>query len=343
MLAHALTADVALPVSPAFVAVVAVCVVAGAARVAATASTSAGVRVTLVSAARPPLTLTTVVAAVTLIALIVVSRIGWPGPAAQLHALAAPIIVCRGLWPLLVAVSVAAGNVWRWVDPWDGLGRLVTARDQTVHPLSDVRPAAVAGFAVVWYAFAFPRAFDPAVFGLALALYTLVMLAGCLVAGRWWWLSSAEVFGVFLGWVSSLRRGDLLRWTPPHGAAAVVGVLTGGAVSGELRTSTLWPVLDLPGVVVLGACCAAFAVAIALADVVAARGRAPSSATAAAVATGLYPCQVTGFGHFVGARRKNRVCGLTPGRAHFLIGAGARHGTTAAVPPRGCSRLAGHC
>ena len=76
--------------------------------------------------------------------------------------------------------------------------------------------------------------------GAALALYTVVTLAGCLALGRVRWLATAEPFGILLSWTALLRRGRLADWTPPRGAEALLGVLAGGVLFGAVRRSELW-------------------------------------------------------------------------------------------------------
>ena len=301
VLAHPLTAAVAetLPVSPAFLSIVAACVVAGVARLAATTALVDGptVQVPLrpwVAAPRlpPALWATRVVGVALLAAMILVTRFGVVGSFVGVSpVLAIPTIVLAAVYPVLVIAAAVGGDVWEWFDPWDSLGRVIAGSDATAEEPGDVRPALPLAAAALWFATALRTPEDPRVFGAALAVYSLVTLLGCLVLGRRRWLSRAEVFGLFLSWVARLRNRRLVSWAPPRGAAALVGVVAGGLLFGELRTSSLWGVRD---VLPLGwawaaggllACCAAGAAVVSIGERVATRSGAAGSVVAAAVPT----------------------------------------------------------
>jgi hypothetical protein len=163
----------------------------------------------------------------------------------------APALVVGAAWPGLLVLSSTLGPVWRWLDPWDGIARVV-ARGGTEEPgQPDVRLAAVAALAWVWYLGVYAGSLSPRSVGLALGVYTVVTVGGCLALGRVWWLSRAEVFGILFGWLARLPRGLLPSWQPPRGASVLVGALAGGLVFGEIRRSELWGELNVvPGAVV---------------------------------------------------------------------------------------------
>jgi hypothetical protein len=163
----------------------------------------------------------------------------------QLENLAPALVVGAG-WPLLVLASVAAGPVWRWVDPWDSLARALSgaadrARDAAaVGTTATVLPAAIVLLPVMWFVSANPYSLDPRAVGAALALYTIVTVTGCVAFGRRRWLAHVEPLGSLLTWMALLPRGRLWDWDPPRGTEILLGVATGGLLFGAVRQSGLW-------------------------------------------------------------------------------------------------------
>jgi hypothetical protein len=151
----------------------------------------------------------------------------------------APALIVGAAWPLLVLASVAAGPVWRWIDPWDGIARALTRghRDEAAH---HVWPAGLVALSWVWYLSAYGDTLAPRSVGAIVALYTLFTVAGCLVAGRRRWLSTSEPLGLVLSWMALLPRRRLADWEPPRGAEVLLGVLAGGVLFGAARRSELW-------------------------------------------------------------------------------------------------------
>jgi hypothetical protein len=152
----------------------------------------------------------------------------------QLENLAPALVVGAG-WPLLVLASVLVGNVWRWVDPWDGIARALAPRDAAGEPWA-VWPAVPFALVWVWYLSVYTDPLDPRAVGAVLALYTVVTVGGCLALGRARWLGTAEPLGIVLSWMARRPRD----WEPPRGAEALLGVLAGGVLFGAVRRSELW-------------------------------------------------------------------------------------------------------
>ena len=170
-----------------------------------------------------------------LVAAIAAGRLGADD---QLENLA-PALIVGTAWPLLFLVSLVAGPVWRWVDPWDAITRALT-RDVAVADPARVWPAALVAVPWMWYLSAYADLLDPRSLGTALAVYTILTVSGCVALGRARWLGSAEPIGITLSWLALAARGRLRRWQPPRGAEALLGVLVGGLLFGAVRRSSAW-------------------------------------------------------------------------------------------------------
>jgi hypothetical protein len=195
---------------------------------------------------------------------------------------------------VLVLASALLDDVWRWLNPWDTLARVlggVAPDDPDPAPEPDARWALPAAVAWVWYLHLYGQSLSPRAVGAALAAYTIVTVSGCLAVGRRRWFARAEVFTLLFGWVARIRRGGLLAWTPPRGADLVLGVLAGGALFTMVRISDLWRPLgqgtrpQLWAVVGLVACCAGAAGLLRLLERRARRLGSAGAVAAAAVPT----------------------------------------------------------
>lgn len=154
----------------------------------------------------------------------------------------APALVVGTAWPVLTVLALA-GPVWRWVDPWDGLARLLLPGDES-EAAPHVWPAVVPALAWAWFVAVHPRPLDPRLVGIALLAYTTLTLVGCLLVGRRRWLSQGEPIGILLSWVTAVTRGGL-RHDRPAGAPVLVGVVLGGLLFGLLGRTETWT--DLTG------------------------------------------------------------------------------------------------
>lgn len=151
----------------------------------------------------------------------------------------APALVVGAGWPVLVLGSLVLGTLWRWLDPWDALARVVAPRDTSAPP-DHVWPAVLLALPWLWFLAAWPRPLDPRSVGTALTAYTVVTLAGCLALGRARWLGSAEPVGLLLSWTGLLPTRRLSGWVPPRGAGALLGAVVGGSLFGAVRRSGVW-------------------------------------------------------------------------------------------------------
>lgn len=243
VLAHPLVEADLLPVAPATLAGLAVLVVVAVAHVGPVRDAASPPRWAELQARAGPIG--GPVAVALSVALVVV---GWTGADAPGRN-PLPVLLLGVAWPGLVAVSLLAGPVWRRLDPFDTLARLLRAPDDP-HPARE--PTAWAALppalALVWFLAGNPRALQPRHLAAALVVYAVVLLAGALAFGRRSWLDRVDVVGRFLTWCGLWRRGGLAAWQPPPGAAAVLGTLGGGLLFRALRITDEWA----PAVVALG-------------------------------------------------------------------------------------------
>lgn len=172
--------------------------------------------------------------AVALLALAVAA--GRFGTTSELDNLA-PALVVGLAWPVLTVVALLL-PVWRWVDPWDALARVLVRNDDSA-PGRHVWPAVLPALAWTWFLTMHPRPLDPRLVGLALLAHTTLTMAGCLLLGRRRWMSSGEPVGILLTWLTAVGRGGL-RSGAPGGAAVLVGGVVGGLLFGLLRRTGAW-------------------------------------------------------------------------------------------------------
>lgn len=242
-LAHPLTEPGGLPVPPAVVATVALCALAaiwrvpvplGPPRGATACDAVVGPREDRLA---PVMLATRALGVVLLLVAIAAGRLGSDRELENL----APILVVGAGWPVLVLASALFGDVWRWLDPFDTLARLIAPAGQAEEPPGDVRWAIPAALVWVGYLTLPTQPLAPRNVGALLALYTIATLAGCLAVGRRRWLARAEVIGVTSALVGRLRRGRLQPGALPRGAGTLLAVLAGGLIFDLLRISSLWP------------------------------------------------------------------------------------------------------
>lgn len=172
---------------------------------------------------------------------IVAGRVGDPS---QLGNIAPALTIGAG-WPLVTLGAILGGRVWWWINPFDTLARPVSqlgAGEGTAssgdEPWAPVWWALVPAALWMMYLTVWPSGLDPRSIGWTLPAYTLVTLAGCLGLGRRTWLWRGEFFTVFFGLLAAVRLRRT-RWNPPAGAPAVLGVVAGGALFGLFRISDL--------------------------------------------------------------------------------------------------------
>ena len=243
VLAHPLSEHPHFPLSPWVTAFLVAAIVVVAALTWPARPSGSQERDPVVASWAEPLSRAQIVARVIAVALLVLAIVaGRVGVEDELDNLAPALTIGVG-WPLLVLGSVSLGAVWRWVDPWDGIARVVSPGNPKSAE-SQVWPAIPFALIWVWYLSAYPTPLDPRSIGALLALYSVVTVAGCLALGRGRWLSSAEPLGILLSWMALTSRRALEGWQPPRGADVLLGVLAGGVLFGAARRSALWGELN---------------------------------------------------------------------------------------------------
>lgn len=152
----------------------------------------------------------------------------------------APLAVYVVFWVGLQAVVAVLGDVWRVLSPFDTLAlaaswvnRRVLGREPRPRaaPAWGHWPAVVGIFAFVWMELAFHDSASPDALAVALAVYTVAVLAG---AARWGrgWLREHEAFAVWFGLLARMapfHRDDegRLRVRPPLAGLPRIRVLPG--------------------------------------------------------------------------------------------------------------------
>jgi hypothetical protein len=119
----------------------------------------------------------------------------------------APVAIFVCWWVGLVPVSVLLGDIWRHVNPWLTLGRLLRLRDETDRALPGWVgwwPAALLLVGWAWLELVYPTAAKPRLIAGVMVAYTAVTLGGMWRYGVRRWLDHGEVFTVYTGVLAAL-------------------------------------------------------------------------------------------------------------------------------------------
>ena len=106
-----------------------------------------------------------------------------------------PLTIWTLLWMALLILQGALGDIWRGLNPWSGLHRLIAGNGPPPFSLPDrlgCWPAVIGLLLFACFAFADPAPDDPARLALAVLGYWLATLAGMLLFGGEAWLSRCE-------------------------------------------------------------------------------------------------------------------------------------------------------
>ena len=123
-----------------------------------------------------------------------------------------PLAVWTLFWVGLTLLEGLVGDFWRWLDPWYGIWRLVTAAlglspDAPPWRLPEWlgrAPAIVVFYGFAWFELVDPAPADPELLARVVGLYWLANFAGMLLFGHRRWTRQVECFSVFFGFISRL-------------------------------------------------------------------------------------------------------------------------------------------
>lgn len=178
----------------------------------------------------------------------------------------APVSVFVVWWVGLVPVTALFGNIWRTVNPWATLARLLRFADRTRHPYPKRLgwwPAAVLLFVWAWLELVYTTPAQPRLIAGLIAAYTILNLAAMRRWGILPWLDHGEAFSVYSALLAHLSpvevRHDagqarlgfrppviaVTRIRPRPGMVAVVSVLIATVIFDGLSGSDVWTTRDV--------------------------------------------------------------------------------------------------
>ncbi len=186
--------------------------------------------------------------------------------ATELNANIAPVSIFVFWWVGLVPLSVVFGPIWRAVNPWGTLARLLGIPARTERALPrwlGLWPAVVLLVAFVWLEIVYPTAAETRLIAAVIVVYSVFTLAAMARYGREVWLDHGEVFSVYtstlallspievresaderrLGFRPPLIGATRIRWQPAQ--IAFIGVLIGTVSFDGLSGSDFWATRDV--------------------------------------------------------------------------------------------------
>lgn len=120
-----------------------------------------------------------------------------------------PLTVWTLVWVGLTLVQGLFGNLWRWIDPWYGPWRIVSALLGGKAPLPlrlptwlGLWPAVLLFLALAWFELIYPAPDDPERLAWAVGVYWLASFVMMLAFGHEEWGRRGEFLTVFFGMVS---------------------------------------------------------------------------------------------------------------------------------------------
>ncbi len=231
-----------------------------------------------------------IAASLCLAGLILIGLRGPTDPQANLM----PLMLWTVWWMLLFVVQALVFDVWKWVNPWPGLHRLLAPDHKALFRLPkevSIWPAVILVAAFQGFVLADAAPNDPGRLARVAFGYWMFTLAGMTLFGRRPWLEQVECFSVLFNLIGTMRIAragafGLPGWQVFHGsrfdlshAALVLVTLAAGSFDGLYetfwwlaqigvnpleypgRTALIWPTtVGLYGSVLLLSCVFGFAV-----------------------------------------------------------------------------------
>lgn len=152
---------------------------------------------------------TTVVGAVSFAILVLLLAAGW-GDNADPLTNPLPLTVWTLWWVGLTLVQALVGDLWAAINPWLAPYRMLRAligakRPPLTYPAwVGYWPAVIGFMGFAWFELVEPAPDNPSALAMAVATYTAITLTGMVLFGEPAWLSRAECFSVFFGFVAKL-------------------------------------------------------------------------------------------------------------------------------------------
>ncbi|HVR68444.1 MAG TPA: hypothetical protein VMT98_17480 [Verrucomicrobiae bacterium] len=163
-----------------------------------------------------------------------------------------PLAIWTLFWIALTILQALAGDIWAAINPWVAPYRVILrllGRSADGEPLLRYPgwlgywPAVLGFLAFGWFELVDPAPADPERLAFAVVVYTDITLVGMILFGERAWLSRAECFSVFLGFVARLsplqRSGDARMLAFPGTALAGASPLPLGGVLFVLLTLSM--------------------------------------------------------------------------------------------------------
>ena len=177
----------------------------------------------------------------------------------------APVAIFVVWWIGLVPLTLVAGDVWREVNPWATIARLLRApQDRGGYPPRwGLWQAAALITAWAWMELVYPTAASPRLLAGLIIAYSLLTVAGMWRYGIEVWLTHGEAFAVFTRLLASMSTvevrhtdtGRRLGFRPPviastriplvPGLVAFVSALVGAVTFDGLSGTELWKARDV--------------------------------------------------------------------------------------------------
>ena len=179
----------------------------------------------------------------------------------------APLVIFVIWWVGLVPISAIFGNVWRELNPWATIARLLRIPDvrpgRPIPPRIGYWPPALVLFLFAWFELVYPTPASPRMIAVLILIYTVATVAAMYRWGIEAWLDQGEAFTVYTGLLALLSPVEMrgtgksrqLGLRPPLLAAtrlrvrpalvALIAVLIATVTYDGLSASGLWKRQDV--------------------------------------------------------------------------------------------------